>query len=129
MLQLWPNMACELQRSDETRLDNWSMLAMALSRNAPLNLTKEILQRTVPSVFVQVVHALSRNSTGLLPNQHQLVAKISINRVTSRLKGGALENGWRAVDAGFTKPYTFIGLGDSDGPQNPTPSGRRGCSL
>ena len=58
VLQLWPNMACELQRSDETRLDNWSMLAMALSRNAPLILTKEILHRTVPSVFVQVVHVI-----------------------------------------------------------------------
>ena len=58
VLQLWPNMACELQRPDETRRDNWSMLAMALSRNAPLNLTKEILQRTVPSVFVQVVHVI-----------------------------------------------------------------------
>lgn len=93
MLKLWPNLASELQRSDETRLDNWSMLAMALARSAPLLLVQKILARTVPSVFVQVVHALSRNSTGLLPNQHQLVAKISINRFTSRLNGGALENG------------------------------------
>ena len=58
MLQLWPNMTGELQRSDESRLDNWSMLAMALSRNAPLDLTRAILQRTVPSVFVQVVHVI-----------------------------------------------------------------------
>ena len=88
LLQLWPNMAGELQRSHESRLDNWSMLAMALARSAPPGLTREILQRTVPSVCVQAVHALSRNSTGLLPNQHQLVSKISMNGFTSRLKGG-----------------------------------------
>ena len=76
LLQLWPNMTGDLLRSHETRLDNWSMLAMALARSAPPNLTWEILQRTVPSVFVHSRCILTQSSQ---LNSYRIPNKFSLN--------------------------------------------------